>query len=56
MNNNKNTFWGGILVLLGSLFLVRELLPDMDIERFIWPTLLIGGGLLLIFRDKWRTS
>jgi hypothetical protein len=50
--NNKTTFWGAILVLIGTLFLLRELFPALDLERFFWPILLIAGGILLIFRDK----
>lgn len=50
--NHQTTFWGAVLVLIGSLFLLREIFPELDLERFFWPILLIGGGLLLIFRDK----
>jgi len=50
--NKQTTFWGAILIILGSFFLLRELLPDLDLERFFWPIMLIGGGVALIFKDK----
>jgi hypothetical protein len=54
--NSKSTFWGGLLVLIGSLLLMDELFEWFDFERFFLPIVLIGGGLLLIFRDKVRKN
>lgn len=39
---------GAILILLGSLFLADELLPDFDFSKY-WPLLLIGVGAALLF-------
>ena len=50
--NYQSTFWGVILVLIGSLLLMRELFDWFDFERFFWPALFIVGGALLIFKDK----
>jgi uncharacterized membrane protein YhdT len=52
--NAKSTFWGLLLVLIGSLLLMRELFDWFDFERYFLPILFIAGGLLLIFRDKLR--
>lgn len=51
--NFKSTFWGILLVLIGTLTLLNELLPDFD-EDLILPILLIGGGVMLIFKDKFK--
>jgi membrane-bound ClpP family serine protease len=46
--NFRNIFWGVILIITGSLFLVEEL-TDFDFGRFFWPIILIvTGGLLLV--------
>jgi phage shock protein C len=56
MNNFKSTFWGVILIAIGGLFLLDEILPDIDFHRFVFPILLIIGGALLIFRDKFKNN
>ena len=38
---------GLILILVGGFFLVRELLPSIDLG-FWWPTIAIGLGLVLV--------
>ena len=38
---------GGILVVVGALFLVRELLPDIDLS-ISWPVLAVVLGIALI--------
>jgi phage shock protein C len=38
---------GLVLVLIGAFFLLRQFLPDLDIDR-LWPIAVIGLGLLLI--------
>lgn len=40
-------FFGGLLVILGILLLVRQWLPQIDFDWF-GPTLLIGLGVLLL--------
>ncbi len=46
--NFKNIFWGVLLIIAGSLFLVEEL-TDFDFGRFFWPIIMIAsGGLLLV--------
>ncbi|WP_353717811.1 DUF5668 domain-containing protein [Dyadobacter sp. 676] len=48
--NFKNIFWGVILIVTGSLFLVEEL-TDFDFGRFFWPIILIVTGGLLLLRN-----
>ena len=38
---------GGLLVLLGIFFLVRQYLPSLDFEWF-WPLVLVGLGVVLL--------
>lgn len=40
---------GAILIIIGLFFIMEQQYWWWDIERF-WPVLLIGAGLLLIFR------
>lgn len=48
--NFRNIFWGVILIITGSLFLVEEL-TDFDFGRFFWPVILIVTGGLLLLRN-----
>ena len=36
-----------ILIAVGAYFLFRQFLPALDFD-FIWPLIVIGGGLLLV--------
>lgn len=42
---------GGVLILLGTLFLAEEFLPSFDFSKF-WPLILIGIGILLLVNSK----
>ena len=48
--NFRNIFWGVILIITGSLFLVEEL-TDFDFGRIFWPIILIVTGGLLLLRN-----
>ncbi|WP_255713896.1 LiaI-LiaF-like domain-containing protein [Dyadobacter sp. CY356] len=48
--NFKNIFWGIILIMMGSLFLVEEL-TGFDFKGFFWPIILIISGALLLLRN-----
>jgi uncharacterized membrane protein len=50
--NTQSIFWGVMLVILGTLLLMREFFDWFDFERYILPVLLIAAGAMLIFRDK----
>lgn len=43
-----------ILIMLGGLFLVRDLYPELAIRRYIWPGILIFIGILMILRPRSR--
>ncbi len=38
---------GGLLVVIGAAFFVRELIPSFDVD-LVWPLLLIGLGVVLL--------
>jgi peptidoglycan/LPS O-acetylase OafA/YrhL len=38
---------GGLLVVLGLFFLVRQYLPSIDFDWF-WPVVLVGLGVVLL--------
>jgi membrane-bound ClpP family serine protease len=48
--NFRNIFWGVILIITGSLFLVEEI-TNVDFGRFFWPIILITTGGLLLLRN-----
>lgn len=58
----KNGFKGAswlILILIGSAFLLRDFYPDLAIRRYIWPSVLIVVGALLVLRPRrsqWECS
>jgi membrane-bound ClpP family serine protease len=51
----KNIFWGVLLIIIGSLFLVEEL-TTFDFGRFFWPIILITTGGLLLLRNFLSTD
>ncbi len=53
--NFKNIFWGVILIIAGSLFLVEEL-TSFDFGRFFWPIIMITSGGLLLLRNYMKSN
>ncbi|MEO7922923.1 MAG: LiaF domain-containing protein [Chitinophagaceae bacterium] len=54
----KHGFKGGawfILIIVGGAFLVRDIYPDLEIRRYIWPIVLMFVGAMLIFRPRGRS-
>lgn len=51
MKKDSNKVWGIILIVLGTIFLLDEWIPDFDFGKF-WPLILIAVGGYIIFRDK----
>jgi predicted membrane protein len=53
----RNPSWF-ILIIIGSIFLVRDIYPDLAIRRYIWPAALIAVGAFLIIKPRrshqWR--
>jgi predicted membrane protein len=41
-----------IMILVGTFFLLDQLIPGLDIHRFIWPAVIIVVGLVLLVRPK----
>ncbi|HEY2648394.1 MAG TPA: DUF5668 domain-containing protein [Puia sp.] len=41
-----------IMILIGSFFLMDQLVPGLDIHRFIWPAVIILVGLIMLIRPK----
>ncbi len=46
---------GGGLIVLGSWFLVRDVVPDLDASRF-WPIAVVGLGILVVLLALSRRS
>ena len=52
----RNLFWGGVLILLGVLFMLDNFnLLAVNIWGLFWPLLIIWVGLQMLFRPR-RTS
>lgn len=51
MHDRTQVFIGGSLVLVGSIFLLGNLL-DVDVWKFCWPTAIILLGVWLLFRPR----
>jgi predicted membrane protein len=41
-----------IMILIGTFFLMDQLIPGLDIHRFIWPAVIILVGLIMLIRPK----
>jgi predicted membrane protein len=41
-----------IMILIGTFFLLDQLIPGLDIHRFIWPAAIIVVGLVMLIRPK----
>ena len=53
----RHGFRGGswfILMLIGGIFLVSEINPELTLRRYLWPVILMAVGLMFIFRPKRR--
>ncbi len=51
MKKDSNKVWGIILIVLGTIFLLDEWIPDFDFGKF-WPLILIAVGGYIIFKDR----
>lgn len=50
-HNFRGSAWF-ILIVLGSVFLLRDLYPELAFRKFIWPSALIFLGAYLILRPR----
>jgi predicted membrane protein len=41
-----------IMIMIGTFFLMDQLIPGLDIHRFIWPAVIIVVGLVMLIRPK----
>ncbi len=41
-----------ILIMVGTFFLMDQMIPGLDIHRFIWPAIIIVVGLVMLIRPK----
>jgi predicted membrane protein len=41
-----------ILILVGTFFLMDQMIPGLDVHRFIWPGAIIVVGLIMLIRPK----
>jgi predicted membrane protein len=41
-------------ILVGSAFLIDDMLPEVSFREYIWPLLIISFGLFMIFRPRGR--
>lgn len=48
--NFKSIFWGLLLIIAGSLFLIEEF-TGFDFRGFFWPVMLIIAGALLLLKN-----
>ena len=46
---------GGVLILVGAWFLLREWIPSLDFD-WIWPAMLIAAGVLIVVISLGRHS
>jgi membrane-bound ClpP family serine protease len=49
--NFRNAFWGIMLIVVGSLFLIEEF-SNFDFGRYFLPIILIISGTLLLVRHQ----
>jgi predicted membrane protein len=49
----RGSAWA-IMMLIGGFFLCAEIVPDLNIRRYIWPLALIMIGVFLILRPRRR--
>src|ERR1700733_6941309 len=39
-----------ILIVIGGFYLAKDSYPSLPVDRFIWPAVMIGVGLLFVLR------
>jgi len=40
-----------MMILVGSIFLVNQFVPDLGFDK-LWPLILIGGGAVALFNRR----
>src|SRR5450432_236870 len=44
-----------ILILVGSFYMAKDTYPGLPVDRYVWPAVMIGVGLLFILRPHHRS-
>ncbi|MCW3088617.1 MAG: hypothetical protein JWQ78_2003 [Sediminibacterium sp.] len=54
-HNFRNTSWL-IMISIGGFFLADEMIADLNLKPYFWPIVIMGMGLIFIFRPrrKWQ--
>jgi predicted membrane protein len=50
-HNFRNAWWF-FLVAIGSIFLVVDFYPELNIKQLLWPILIILFGIIMIFKPR----
>ena len=50
-SSKKRLIFGGILVILGAFMFIKIVFPWIQF-KFLWPLIIIGAGILLLYRGK----
>ena len=53
----RHGFRGGawfVMMLVGGVFLINEINPDLKMKHYLWPIVLVAVGVMFIFRPKRR--
>lgn len=53
-NGSRRALFGMILIVLGVYLLLGNLLPSLNLERFIFPAIVIGIGLGILLNSSRR--
>ncbi len=49
--------WGWLApVFIGTAFLLEDIIPEIDIGHLVWPIIIIGIGISMIFRSRTRNK
>lgn len=51
----KNSSWL-ILILIGGVFLIERIIPELSVAKFTWPVILIGVGIFFIFGRGFKSN
>jgi len=46
-----------VMILIGSFFMIDQIIPGFDLHRFLWPIILVSIGFIMLVRPKkngWR--
>jgi hypothetical protein len=56
VNNNATKFWGIVLFIVGTVFLLSNYAVIPETVSRVWPVVLLGIGLKLFFTKRQQVS